>query len=414
MTPIHDMASRARIAARTIATLPSETKDATLRDLASRIRDARSAILAANARDLDSARSSGLPHAKVRRLELSHATLDQLSQSLHLLADMPDPVGQVTESRTVPSGLRIERVRTPLGVIAMIYEARPGVTIDAFALCFKAGNACILKGGREAAHSNEALASLAHAALKAHGVPRDALILFTSSDREDLRTLLTLSTDINLVIPRGGAPLIRFVREHSRIPTVMHEQGVCHAYVDADADLDMALEIVATAKTSAPATCNALECALVHQRVAREFLPRLAERLARDGVEGRADEQARRIAPSFRPATESDWGTEFLDLILAIRVVNSIDEAIEHIHRYASDHTETIITRNPAAAERFCRDVQSSCVLVNASTRFNDGFQLGLGAEIGISTSRVHAYGPMGLEGLTIERYIVRGDGHTR
>lgn len=414
MTPIHDMARHARLAAREIATLPSDIKDAVLRDLASRIRDARTALLDANARDLDAARSSGLPDAKIRRLELSDAGLEQLTRSLHQLADMPDPVGQVTEARTTPSGLRVHRVRTPLGVIAMIYEARPGVTIDAFALCFKAGNACILKGGREAARSNQALASLAHAALEARGQPREALALFTSSDREHIRTLLTLSSDINLVIPRGGAPLIRFVREHSRIPTVMHEHGVCHAYVDADADLDMALNIVATAKAGAPATCNALECVLVHERVAEAFLPRLAERLARDGVEGRADEPARRIVHSFTPAVESDWGAEFLDLILAIRVVGSIDEAIEHIRRYASDHTETIITRDAAAADRFCRDVQSSCVLVNASTRFNDGFQLGLGAEIGISTSRVHAYGPMGLEGLTIERYVVRGDGQTR
>ena len=415
---IEALARAARNAASLVASLPTDTRNAVLRDLASRITARRNDVLAANAQDMDAARDAGLDTPKLRRLELTPASLDQLADGLNQVADLPDPVGQVTQSRTVPSGLRVEKVRTPLGVIAMIYEARPGVTIDAFALCFKAGNACLLKGGREANHSNRLLAELAKQSLREHGAPEDAIAAIISSDRVELRHMLTLTDDIDLVIPRGGAPLIRFVAEHSRIPTVQHFHGVCHVYVDEHADLDKALEIVATGKTSAPATCNATECVLIHEAVAKEFVPRLAERAASDRFTIRADARAMALlggqSGGAEPATDDDWGTEYLDLVLAARVVQSFDEGVDHIQRHGSDHTDAIVTEDAGAAEAFCSRVRSSCVLVNASTRFNDGFQLGLGAEIGISTSRVHAYGPMGLEGLTIERYVVRGNGQTR
>lgn len=417
MSTIEQTARAARDAARLVARLDSATKDAVLRTLADAIERETPALLKANARDMDAARASGTTGAKLRRLELTGESLAQIAEGVRQIAAMPDPVNLVSRSWDVPSGLHVERVRAPLGVIAMIYEARPGVTIDAFALCFKAGNACLLKGGREANASNAALESLARDALDKHGAPPEAVTLLTTSDRDEIRTLLSLSDDIDLVIPRGGESLIRFVHEHSRIPTVQHFRGVCHTYVDASADADDAADIVATAKTSSPATCNTVECVLVHEAAAEAFVPALVERCAALGVEIRADERFASLAGGaacVRPAADSDWGAEFLDLILAARVVPSIDDAIAHIAAHGTDHTESILTRDEAAAERFCREVTSSCVLVNASTRFNDGFQLGLGAEIGISTSRVHWYGPMGLEGLTCERFVVRGSGQQR
>lgn len=411
---IERTARRTKEASRLVERLEGETKDAVLRSLAKSLEQRAPEILAANAADLDAACADGLPDAKLRRLELTGASLARMSEGVRQIAAMPDPVNQITRAWDVPSGLHVERVRAPLGVIMMIYEARPGVTIDAFSLCFKAGNACLLKGGREANRSNEALASIARGALAKHGAPADAVSLITTSDRDAIRHLLTLADDIDLVIPRGGESLIRFVHEHSRIPTVQHFQGVCHIYVDASADVDHAVDLCVTAKTSAPATCNAVECILVHNAIAGAFAPMLLARCKTDGVELRADERFRALASGCTPATEADWGHEFLDLILAARVVDSIDDAMTHIARYGSNHTESILTNDPAHAERFCREVTSSCVLVNASTRFNDGFQLGLGAEIGISTSRVHWYGPMGLEGLTTERFVVRGSGQKR
>jgi len=411
------VAKKAREASRRVADLPGSVRNAVLLDLADRIAGRETEILTANSEDMKAAEAAGVDAPKLKRLKLTPEGLRQMREGLRQIAGLPDPVGQVTRSYTVPSGLKVEKVRTPLGVIAMIYEARPGVTIDAFALCFKAGNACLLKGGKEADRSNRLLASIARESLDANGAPADAMHAITSSDREELKTMLTLSDDIDLVIPRGGAGLIRFVHEHSRIPTIQHFHGVCHVFVDKGADLEKALEIVATGKTSAPATCNTTECVLVHKDVAEAFLPRLIERAGKDGVEIRGDESfvgAAKGAAHVRSATDADWGTEYLDLILAARVVDSFDDAVAHIGRYSSGHTEAIVTEDNATAEDFCRRVRSSCVLVNASTRFNDGFQLGLGAEIGISTSRIHAYGPMGLEGLTIERFVVRGDGQTR
>lgn len=415
-TTIENAARTAKDASRAIAALPSPVKDAVLTTLADTIEREAPALLAANRDDLEAARRDALPEPRLRRLELTASSLAQFAQGLRQIAAMPDPVGLVTRAWDVPSGLHVERVRTPLGVVAMIYEARPGVTVDAFALCFKAGNACILKGGREAVRSNEALAALARRALLDHNAPPDAITLLTTSDRDELRRLLSLSDLIDLVIPRGGESLIRFVREHSRIPTVQHDKGVCHIFVDETADPGDAADLCLTAKAGAPATCNALECVLVHRAIAPAFAPRLASACAAAGVELRADEHFRALAGGspVTPATDADWGAEFLDLILAAKVVDSIDDAIAHIARSSSGHTEAILTRDEANAERFCREVTSSCVLVNASTRFNDGFQLGLGAEIGISTSRVHWYGPMGLEGLTIERFVVRGSGQRR
>ena len=406
-------------ASRRVGRLDRETKDRVLRTLADGIGSHAGAILAANAADMESARTSGVGEAKLRRLVLTREGLAQLSEGLRQIASMDDPVGQVSRAWDVPSGLHVERVRTPLGVIAMIYEARPGVTVDAFALCFKAGNACLLKGGREATKSNQALAALAHAALRQHGVPESALSLITSSDRDEMKRMLTLSDDIDLVIPRGGERLIRFVHEHSRIPTVQHFEGVCHIFVDQSADPEKAVEIVATAKTSNPATCNTVECVLVHAAIAEKFVPGLVEECSALGVEIRGDERFCAHAGgggggALKHAGPEDFGTEFLDLILAARVVDSIDDAIAHIALHGSDHTEAILTRDDASAAKFRDEVTSSCVMVNASTRFNDGFQLGLGAEIGISTSKVHWYGPMGLEGLTTERFVVRGDGQSR
>ena len=411
---VEAMARRARDAAKIVATLSTATKNQVLHDLATLIDQSQAQIAAANQKDLDAAQAAGLSEAKIRRLALSQSAIGQMAEGLRQVADLPDPVGQETRRQTVPSGLQVAKVRSPLGVIMMIYEARPNVTIDAFALCFKAGNACILKGGREAVHSNEVLAALARNALQASNVPAEALTLLTTSDRDEMKQLLQLDAYIDLVIPRGGAPLIKFVHEHSRIPTVQHFHGVCHVFVDASADVNQALNICVTGKTSAPATCNATECVLIHEAIAADFVPKLADRLQEEGVEVRGDETVCKLAPYARPATADDWGTEFLDLILAVKVVSDLDSAIEHINTYGSNHTDAILSRDATNQALFTARVQSSCTLVNASTRFNDGFQLGLGAEIGISTCRIHAYGPMGLEELTTQRYVVYGAGHAR
>lgn len=421
MNAIEHAASGARRASGALAALSTDAKNTVLGKLADALERESGALLEANRADMAAARAAGLADAKLRRLELTEKGVRQLADGLRQVAALPDPVGLVTRDERLPTGLRVRKVRSPLGVVCMIYEARPGVTVDAFALCFKAGNACILKGGREAARSNEALARLAHGALRDVGAPETALTLLTTSDREELRHLLTLREQIDLVIPRGGVELIRFVAEHSRIPTVQHFQGVCHIYVDESADFEKALEICITAKVNAPATCNAAECILVHEKIAGTFLARLVARYAQAGVEVRTDARAMEHLRSagaggagVRAAAPDDWGREFLDLVVALKVVPGIDEAVGHIQRFNSNHTEAILTRSEANAARFTREIQSSCVVVNASTRFNDGFSLGLGAEIGISTSRIHAYGPMGLEELTTQRWIVEGDGQTR
>lgn len=419
--PIEQAAKGAREASRLLAALGADAKNRVLTALAGRLEesDTIEQLLAANADDVGKAKDAGLPLPKLHRLAMNTRTLAQVAAGLRQIAALPDPVGAVTRDVRAPAGLRVRKVRSPLGVIAMIYEARPTVTIDAFALCFKAGNACILKGGREAAGSNIALARLAREVLTAHDLPDAALTTVNPASRDELRELLELNQYIDLVIPRGGRDLIEFVCSHSTIPTVQHFQGVCHIFVDESADLDMAVNVCATAKASAPATCNAAECILVHRGVADRFIPAMVERFRHDGVEVRGTPLVQSLAAGggVKLAEAEDFGREFLDLIVAMRVVDGVDEAIDHIANYGSNHTEAILTGDlgpGGAAERFCAEVQSSCVMVNASTRFNDGFSLGLGAEIGISTSRIHAYGPMGLEELTTQRWIVEGTGQTR
>ena len=411
---IESLATRARHAAGELASVSTAVKDDVLIDLAGRIENSIKAILHANEQDLAAARSAGLGDAKLRRLTLEDSSIRQIADGLRQVAALDDPIGKITREYDAPNGLLVRKVRCPIGVILMIYEARPNVTIDAFALCFKSGNACILKGGREALYSNQALMELARKALATKGAPADAAALVTTSDREELKALLRLDQYIDLVIPRGGTELIRFVHEHSRIPMVQHFHGVCHIFVDASADVDRAVDICATAKTSGPATCNAVECYLVHEKIAPTFVPKLAARLKKDSVELRGDPATCRVASTAIPALDDDWGREFLDLIVACKIVPDFDAAIAHIQRYGSNHTDAILSSDEANQRAFVERVQSSCTLVNASTRFNDGFSLGLGAEIGISTSKIHAYGPMGLEELTTQRYVVHGQWQKR
>ncbi|HWP34352.1 MAG TPA: glutamate-5-semialdehyde dehydrogenase, partial [Thermodesulfobacteriota bacterium] len=371
-------------------------------------------LLAANADDVAAARAAGLPAPLVDRLALTPSIIARMAAGLREVAALPDPVGTVVKAWRRPNGLEVARVRIPLGVIAIIYEARPNVTADAAALCVKSGNAAILKGGSEARRSNVALGRLLAEAFEAAGVPGAAVQVIPSADRAAVDELLTLEEDIDLVIPRGGEGLIRFVAERSRIPVLKHYKGVCHVYVDRAADLDLAERIVVNAKAQRPATCNAMETLLVHAAIAEVALPRLGRALAERGVTLKAEPRAAAFLPGAQPATEADFRTEYLDLIANVAVVDDLDAAIAHIARYGSNHTEAIVTEDPAAAERFLREVQSSTVLHNASTRLADGFELGLGAEIGISTTKLHAFGPMGLEELTTTKFVVRGRGHLR
>jgi len=413
-TGIRAQALRCRDASRHVARLSSDDKDVLLRAMADALMADADAILEANARDMAQAEAKGIAGAMLDRLKLDPARLQGIAEALRLVAALPDPVGQVTRSEVRPNGIRIERVRVPLGVVAMVYEARPNVTADAAALCLKAGNGVILRGGSEALHSNAAIASALRRALREHGLPEDALVLLEDLRREAMVELLQLSDVVDLAIPRGGEGLIRFVAEHARVPVITHYKGVCHLYVDASADPALARRLLLDGKVSRPGVCNALETLLVHADIAETFLPAAAEALQAHGVELRGDARSRELVPGIAEADDEDYATEFLDLVLAVRVVQSLDQAIAHIERFGSDHTEVIATRDPANAERFVHALRSAVVMVNASSRFSDGGELGLGAEIGISTTRLHAYGPMGAESLTIEHYVVRGDGQTR
>lgn len=411
---VRALAVRAREAARVLASADSAQRQRLIEAMADAVAADREAILAANANDLARARAAGTTGALLDRLTLDEKRLAGIVAALREIAALPDPVGQVTRSETRPNGLRIERVRVPLGVIAMIYEARPNVTVDAAALCLKAGNAVILRGGSEALASNSAIAASLHRALRECGLPPDALVLIEDTAREHVLELLQLNDLIDLAIPRGGESLIRFVAEHARVPVIKHYKGVCHLYVDAAADLARAERLLLDGKASRPGVCNALETLLVHRDVAGTFLPGALAALAARGVEVRGCERTQAYSPAVKPASEADYDAEYLDLIIAVRVVDSLDDALAHIARHGSDHTEVIVSDDPAAAEAFIRGTRSSAVMVNASSRFNDGGELGLGAEIGISTTRLHAYGPMGLESLTIERFLVRGEGQVR
>jgi glutamate-5-semialdehyde dehydrogenase len=348
------------------------------------------------------------------RLELSERRIGEMAGGLRAVAALPDPVGRSLGRRRRPNGLLIVKRRVPIGVILIVYESRPNVTADAAALCVKAGNAVILRGGKEAFHSNQAIAGALQAGGAAAGLPEHAVQFVATTDRDAVRELVRMHDRVDLAIPRGGESLIRAVVEQARVPVIKHYKGVCHVYVDAAADLDMALKIVENAKCQRPGVCNAMETLLVHEAVAPAFLPRLRELCARRGVEVRADAAARGLVPSFKEATEEDWYAEYLDLILALRVVSGVEEAIDHVNHYGSRHSDAIVTGDPAAARAFTRGVDSACLYVNASTRFTDGGEFGLGAEMGISTDKLHARGPMGLEELTTYKYIVEGVGQVR
>lgn len=414
MSAIQQQALQCRDAAQRIAELSTSAKNALLIAMADALMADEAGILAANQRDMEAAVTKGITGAMLDRLRLDASRLAGIAQAVRDVASLPDPVGQVTREETRPNGIRIQRVRVPLGVVAMIYEARPNVTADAAALCLKAGNGVILRGGSEALHSNTAIAAALRGALKAQGLPEAAVTLIGDLRRETMIELLQLSDLIDLAIPRGGEGLIRFVTEHARVPVIKHYKGVCHLFVDASADIDLALRLVLDGKASRPGVCNALETLLVHRDVADAFLPRAAQALRARGVELRGDAGSRARVPDMVEAGDDDYAAEFLDLILAVREVEGIDDAIAHIRRYGSDHTEVIATRDAANAERFVSALRSAVVMVNASSRFSDGGELGLGAEIGISTTRLHAYGPMGAESLTVERFVVRGDGQVR
>lgn len=413
------LAARARVAARALAPLGRAAKDRALHAIAARLRAAaaegeRSPLLIENAADVAAARAAGLSEPLVDRLALTPARLDALAAAVLEIAAFDDPVGEVLGMRRRPNGLLVGQVRVPLGVIAMIYESRPNVTVDAAALCLKSGNAVILRGGKEAARSNAALGALVRDAAVSTGLPADAVQILPSLDREATKILVGLTGLIDLAIPRGGEGLIRFVAEHARVPVIQHYKGVCHLYVDAEHDLDLAFRLVENGKLQRPGVCNALECLLVHERAAAPLLARVASLIGERGLELRGDDAVCALVPAARRATAEDWGAEFLAPILAARVVHSLDEALDHIARHGSNHTEAICTTRYDLAQRFLREVDASCVLVNASTRFNDGGELGLGAEIGISTTKLHAYGPMGLASLTALKWIAYGDGQTR
>ena len=408
------IARDARQASFVLSRLSTTVKNELLLAMAEALELQTAHIIAENAKDLEAGKQNGLSSAMLDRLMLDEKRISGIAEALREVAALPDPVGEVTKMWKRPNGLMVGKMRIPLGVIGIIYEARPNVTADAAALCLKAGNAVILRGGKEAIYSNLAIAEVLRNVMTVKGVPAAALALIPFTDRRGVLEMLKREESIDLIIPRGGEGLIRFVTENSRIPVIKHYKGVCHVFVDESADFDMAERIIINAKTQRPGVCNALETILVHQSTSEVFIPRIAATLTGMRVELRGDDRFRKYAPQAKPATEEDWYAEYLELILACRVVDDLDQAIDHINRYGSLHTESIITSDYSRAQRFIREVNSSCVVVNASTRFADGNQLGLGAEIGISTTKLHSFGPMGLEDLTTTKFIVYGDGQVR
>ena len=409
-----DMVRAAKAASREIARCSTAQKNAMLMKLAALLDENAAIIKQENAEDVAAAQQSGLSAAMIDRLTMTDTTIESMMTGLREVAGLEDPVGSSIRSYRRPNGLEVSRMRIPLGVIGIIYESRPNVTIDAAALCLKSGNAVILRGGSEAHRSNQILAGLIAKALMKTGLPKESAQVIPVTDRSAVTTLLQQEESIDLIIPRGGESLIRFVVENSRIPVLKHYKGVCHVYVDQDADFEMAVNICFNAKVQRPGVCNAMETLLVHENAASVFLPMVSEKLIAAGVELRGCEKTRHILPHAQTATELDWPAEYSNLTLAVKVVRNMDEAAAHIAAYGSCHTDAIVTRNYERARRFVREVDSSVVLVNASTRFNDGGQLGLGAEIGISTTKLHAFGPMGLEELTTTKFVVFGDGQVR
>ncbi len=408
------VARETKEAARRLAKASTSQKDAALRAMAACLRDGRREMLQANAADVEAARREGLSAALIERLALTEARLEEMVASVEAVVGLADPVGEVVRSWTRPNGLRIQKVRVPLGVIGIIYESRPNVTSDCAALCLKSGNAVLLRGGAESFRSNQAITRAIQQALAATGLPAASVSMIPTADRAGVDMMLQLDQFIDVIIPRGGEALIRKIAEQSRIPVIKHAKGVCHVYVDEHANLEMAKTIALNAKCQRPATCNAMETLLVHQTIAKTFLPQMVRLLQEAKVEIRGCDKTRAVVPGLKAATEEDWFTEYLDLILSVKVVGSLEEAVDHIGRYGSAHSDAIVTEERAHAERFLRDVDSACVYVNASTRFTDGFQFGLGAEIGISTDRLHARGPMALEELTTYKYVVIGSGQIR
>ena len=411
---IKDMTKAGKEASRELRKVARTKKDAALGIMADKLTQREKAIRQENEKDLVVAKEQGMGSAMLDRLTLDSKTLQSMAEGLREVVALPDPVGEVTGMWKRPNGLQVGRVRIPLGLIGFIYESRPNVTVDAASLCLKAGNAVILKGGSEAIRSNLILGQILGEALQEAGLPRAAVQVIPTTERDATRILLQQENDVDVIIPRGGEGLIRFVTDHSRIPVLRHYKGVCHIYVDEFADLGMAAEICFNAKVQRPAVCNAMETMLVHEGIAKAFLPAMLKRFRDAGVEIRGCPKTLAFMPEATPAEPSDWPTEFLDLILAVKVVRGLDEALDHIETYSSNHTEAIVTDNYDRAQRFLQEVNSSVVLVNASTRFNDGNQLGLGAEIGINTSKLHAFGPMGLAELTTQKFIVYGSGQIR
>ncbi len=411
---IRTMSIDAKNSSRELRVAGREKKDKALNLMAEGLAARKEDIIRTNSRDVSAARKKGLSPAMIDRLTLDQKTIDSMVTGLQEVAALPDPAGEVTGMWKRPNGLQVGRIRIPLGVIGFIYESRPNVTVDAAALCLKSGNAVLLKGGSEAINSNMALNEILSEAVKKSGLPEKSIQVIPSTEHQAVGALLTMDDWVDVIIPRGGEQLISFVAENSRIPVLKHYKGVCHVYIDEFADLDMAREICLNAKVQRPGVCNAMETMLVHKQVAISFLPKMVEDFKRSGVEIRGCEDTLSILPGLKPAAESDWEAEYLDLILAVKVVQDFREALDHIEKYGSNHTEAIVTGSYERSREFLEGVDASVVLVNASTRFNDGFQLGLGAEIGINTSKLHAYGPMGLAELTTTKFTVFGRGQVR
>ncbi len=414
MSTVREQAVAAKKAAQKLASLDRAAKDKALLAVAARLRENKERVFAANRPDLEAGEKAGLSTAMLDRLRIDEKVLEGTARAVEFVASLPDPVGSRAGMNRLPSGILAGRQRVPLGLIAMVYESRPNVTVDAASLCLKSGNAVLLRGGKEAHHSNQFLGELLRQALADNGLPADAVQIVPATDREGIKEMLGLSDLIDLAIPRGGEGLIRFVAENARVPVIKHYKGVCHLYLDEGANVEMAVRLAVNGKAQRPSACNSLECLLVHARDAERLLPPVAKALLEKKVELRGCPRTRELVPEARAASDEDWGAEYLDYVLAIRVVDDFDAALAHIVRYGSNHTEAICTDHYGNAQRFLREVDASCVLVNASTRFNDGGELGLGAEIGISTSKLHAYGPMGLESLTTEKWVVVGEGQIR
>ena len=413
-TYMQTVGSQARAASRALAQASTLAKNTALIAMAQAIREHKSALLGANARDLDAARANGLEPAMIDRLALTEKGIESMAQGLEQVASLPDPVGEITDLKRRPSGIQVGKMRVPLGVIGIIYEARPNVTADAAALCLKSGNAAILRGGSEALHCNLAIAQCVRAGLEAAGLPATAVQIIDTTDRAAVGELITMPQYVDVIVPRGGKGLIERITAEARVPVIKHLDGICHVFIDEHADLAKAIPIADNAKTHRYGTCNTMETLLIHRAVAAGVLPQLAAIYTSKGVELRGCEASRALIPSMTAATLQDWRTEYLAPILSIRIVDDLDAAIEHINTYSSQHTDSIVTENYSHAMRFIREVDSSSVMVNASTRFADGFEYGLGAEIGISTDKIHARGPVGLEGLTSQKWVVLGNGEIR